>query len=569
MRIQLNRPHPAYFLPIDDENPVTLKALSGGSKIKIWQSQTKGGSPLTLPHQYESDTGWPKVLWVEGVQTSSDPCDVTLALEYTTQGWTIRDKINITVFDAAMYKCASDFMPKGGDQDNIVGITAAVEPTGLTGVMKFTLYDVSDEAGYCLNRPAQIPDPGQEDSESWKDLQFEDMQTGLTVCGPYNEQATTDEAVNTQDVNVVSYDYGAYGKIKMEVEIGSAWYTAHVVCGTAKFARIPLDDDENNIADAWAYNTGNAEDDVDTSLNNSHNGDGLTRYEEYRGVDINGDNIISDSERLNPSQKDLFIQGSGFGGDFPGFSWGNAFNEAQIVVHEFEGEVGTEDRNIDVLVVEAYNGTAPGNSGNIGRSGPPVGGVRQWWWSTMGQSDVGTSTQYGSEISYTRVYKVPINNRFDQKPHKDGTTLTAPGVWGGAPDGLFDPVANVEDADDDGVLDPFENDGNANAPNDDADAVLDGDYPVQSGGVWNFSQNFSPHDIDDDGSIELPLGSTTNDYTRAHVVMRTANHEMGHSVGISPHCSDTTCAMYGGINNYNRHGHFCNTCRAKILIHNN
>jgi len=60
-----------------------------------------------------------------------------------------------------------------------------------------------------------------------------------------------------------------------------------------------------------------------------------------------------------------------------------------------------------------------------------------------------------------------------------------------------------------------------------------------------------------------------NDYDKDHIVMRTATHEMGHSVGISSHCSDNTCAMFGGINNYNRHGHFCNNCRGTILIHNN
>ena len=118
-------------------------------------------------------------------------------------------------------------------------------------------------------------------------------------------------------------------------------------------------------------------------------------------------------------------------------------------------------------------------------------------------------------------------------------------------------------------MDNNEKDGSTTAPHDTNDAQFDGDYPVKSGTTWVFTNDLTPHDIDNDGSIELPLGSTTNDYTRAHVVMRTANHEMGHSVGISPHCSDTTCAMYGGINNYNRHGHFCNTCRAKILIHNN
>lgn len=314
-------------------------------------------------------------------------------------------------------------------------------------------------------------------------------------------------------------------------------------------------------------------------LNNSYNGDGLTRYEEYRGVDIDDD---GKSERLNPSEKDLFVQGSGFGGSFPSFAYGSAFGEAQINVHDFVGTVGTEDRNIDVLVVTAYNGTAPGNSGNIGRSGTPTsGGVRQWYWATQGQSGVGTATQYGSDIGYTRVYKVAINNRFNQKPYKDNNTWTAAGVWGGAANGILDPVVpeRVEDTDDDGVLDGNEKDGNTTAPHDDGDNDFDGDYPVKSGASWVFTHDLTAHDIDGDGNIELPLRAKVSDiqtgyeYSKSDVVQHVSTHEMGHSTGISGpyggHCNTSTCLMYQYAPDYNRDGHFCNTCRGMIRIHNN
>ena len=464
-------------------------------------------------------------------------------------------------------------MPQGGDDDNYTEIKLTVEPNDLAGKAKFTLYDVSNEAGYCMNKPGKVPGEPNEDSSTWKDLQFDDSQTGFDVNGTNNDVSQTQTDVNTATVTVLCYDYGAYGKVKAEVEIAGSWFIAKT-SDANEFVRVPRDDNNNNIADAWAYNLGNANDDDDTSLNNNYDGDGLTRYEEYRGVDINDSNTIESNERLNPNKKDLFVQGDeGFGGSFPDFAYGNAFNEAQIVVHEFEGEVGTEDRNIDVLVVEAHNGTYPGNSGNIGRSGPPVGGVRKWYWSYMGQSGVGTASLYGSNILYTRVFKVAVNNRFDQKPHVDNNTWTAGGTWGDPNNGVLDPVSKVEDSNDNGVLDNNEKDGNATTPHDTNDADFDGDYPEKSGVTWVFTNDLTPHNIDNDGSIELPLAadvnSIVNDYTKAHVVMRTVNHEMGHSVGISPHCWDTTCAMYGGINNYNRHGHFCNTCRGKILIHNN
>ena len=568
--ITLREVEPTYLI-----GTVTLKTVPVSTKIKVWTDSTKV-TEVTLPETYSTPADLPKTLYIEGYQVSGSQRDVTLALEFSVGGNTFDDRVKITVFDVTIDKCSSTWMPKGGSEDNSTTTTATITPSDLNATIKFNLYSVSDEAGYCMNRPATVPGSG-EDSDAWKDLQFDDPQTGLTITGTNKDVATTTSAVNSKVVTVNCYDYGAYGKLMAEAQIEGIWYLAEPTGELDQFITIPRDEDTplNNIADTWTYNTGSATDDADTSLNNTHNGDGLTRYEEYRGVDIDDNGTISSTERLNPNRKDLFVQGSGFDGGFPAFAWGNAFNEAQIDVHEFVGTIGPEDRNIDVLVVEAYNGTAPGNSGNIGRSGPPVAGVRQWYWATQGQSGIGSATQYGSEISYTRDYKVAINNRFDQKPYIDNNTWTAAGVWGGAANGVLDSIVpeRVEDTDDDGVLDNNEKDGSTTAPHDDGDSSFDGDYPVTSGGGWDFTKTLTAHDIDNDGSIELPLAATvggiTNDYTRAHVVMRTSNHEMGHSVGKSGHCIDITCAMYGGIPNYNRHGHFCNVCRSVIRIHNN
>ncbi|MHC4648594.1 MAG: hypothetical protein ACYTBJ_24320, partial [Planctomycetota bacterium] len=565
--------------PVGLTGSVTLDSNGPGNNLKVWTSWMKL-SEIGLPATYSTPADLPKYLYVEGYETSGTVRDVTLTLEYSVGGKTFDDKIKVTVFDVNLSKCSSTWLPKGGSEDNSTDISANIEPNDLTGTIKFTLYDVSDEAGYCMNRPATVPGSG-EDSDSWKDLQFKPPQSGLSITGTNKDVATTTSKVNSKTVDVNCYDYGAYGKLKAEAQIEDNWYMAEPDGELDEYIRVPRDEvlPLNNIADIWRYNSGTATDDTDTSANNNYDGDGLTRYEEYRGVDCDGDGKVSDKERMNPSVKDLFIQGTGFGGGFPAFAWGDAFKNAGIDVNEFVGTYGTDDREIDVLVVEAYNGTAPGNSGNIGRSGPPVAGVRQWYWSTHGQSEVGTPSYYGSQIVYTRVYKVAINNRFNQKPYIDNNTWTAAGVWGGAANGVLDPVVpeRVEDTDDNGVLDPDEKDGNASAPHDDGDGDFDGDYAVKSGGSWDFSKDLTAHDIDNDSSVELPLvakvSDIINDYSKTHVVMRTCNHEMGHSVGITypitGHCADITCAMYGGIPNYNRHGHFCNGCRGKIRIHNN
>jgi len=289
-------------------------------------------------------------------------------------------------------------------------------------------------------------------------------------------------------------------------------------------------------------------------------------------VDIDDDGAIAAAERLNPAKKDLFVQGSGFGGAFPDFAWGNAFAEAQINLHEFEGTVGTDDRNIDVLVVSAAD-----EGDHILRLGPPLGsGVRNWDFATLGSSNVGNGTTYGANC---KVMRKSTNYYFSDRPHDDGNTWTAAAQWNNPPNGVLDPVnpERVEDTNDNGGLDANENNGAASAPNDDADGNIDGDHPVPAGASWSWTQDLSPVDIDNDGKVECPRDNQVpvpdaDEYTKAQVVHHVTTHEMGHAVGINGpyagHCNDSTCLMYRWTNNWSRDGHFCNDCRGMILIHN-
>ena len=68
-------------VPTNIQGVVTLNAIAGGSKIKAWESATKG-TLVTLPKTYATPTELPKELWVEGVETSSTARDITLALQY-------------------------------------------------------------------------------------------------------------------------------------------------------------------------------------------------------------------------------------------------------------------------------------------------------------------------------------------------------------------------------------------------------------------------------------------------------------------------------------------------------
>ncbi|MEI6149713.1 MAG: hypothetical protein WCS01_11485, partial [bacterium] len=459
-------------------------------------------------------------------------------------------------------KCASAFLPQGGDNDNTTTIRAFVTPSTAKGKFQFTLFGVSDEKGYCLNAPTNPPASG-EDSDAWKDYQFP-TQTGFRISGSdSNIAATVANDLHEATVTIKSFDYGSFGKIKAEftTQDGSLTCVAKEVGGTSEWTPLPADTNGNHIADAWAYDAGAATDDTDTSLNNTHNGDGLTRYEEYRGVDIDNDGEISANERLRPDRKDLFVRGVNFDADHP-FAYGNAFAEAQIEVHNFIGVLPGKDRNIDVMIVTNNPGAYPGTDGHINKKS----GVRNWTWDTKGASTVGGAAAYGKP----QAYQLATDCYFTDSPYDDSNT-----------NGVLDyiTVAGVEDVNDNGILDANENDGVGGAPPvDDSDGVIDGDHVVIAGASFDWGQELSADDIDDDGLVELPTYKSTpvnaaDEYTKAQVLLHSITHEMGHATGINGafggHCNDSTCLMYQYSNNWKRDGHFCNDCRGMILIHNN
>jgi hypothetical protein len=101
VKITLHEPEPKLqsLIPIDAAHPVTLRAVSGGSKIRIWENESKTGDPVSLPATYTSRSQLPDDLWVEGIQASTSVRDITLALEYTIAGHTFDDRIKVTVVE--------------------------------------------------------------------------------------------------------------------------------------------------------------------------------------------------------------------------------------------------------------------------------------------------------------------------------------------------------------------------------------------------------------------------------------------------------------------------------------
>ena len=164
--------------------------------------------------------------------------------------------------------------------------------------IRFTLYEVTTEKGDALNHG--------EDGEDEKDLRFLRQPAGFTA----REETDDGYWVETLDlarhasVAVYSRDNGAWGKIKAEAIFDGEKYECQAAKGG--YATIPVDNDENKIADHWEEQYGvvgmSPSSDTDSQPRGKSGGDGLSNYEEYRGFYVGG--TWTDT---NPTKPDVFI----------------------------------------------------------------------------------------------------------------------------------------------------------------------------------------------------------------------------------------------------------------------
>ncbi len=119
-------------------------------------------------------------------------------------------------------------------------------------------------------------------------------------------EVETSNKVGNANINVIALDWGAWGKIKAEIEIEEdAWMPIYTKEGEG-YITIPLDERggiDNKIADAFEiqhrWNEG-----IETMQDEEGSqkiGDGLTAYEEYRGFMLGGEggvHITTDPEKL-------------------------------------------------------------------------------------------------------------------------------------------------------------------------------------------------------------------------------------------------------------------------------
>jgi hypothetical protein len=172
---------------------VTFSATMSGRRIKVWRNANRAGQ-IDLSKRGNVVPG---TLYVEGVVPSAALRDVELHLGYNENAegqdnplFKCEDRVRLTIVKVEIEKCDSGFLPQGGRDDNTTTIRAFVTPNTAKGKFKFTLFDVSDEPGYCMNAPINVSPTG-EDSDVWKDFQFP-AQNGFTILGSDNNIARTE-----------------------------------------------------------------------------------------------------------------------------------------------------------------------------------------------------------------------------------------------------------------------------------------------------------------------------------------------------------------------------------------
>jgi hypothetical protein len=222
-----------------------------------------------------------------------------------------------------------DWIPQGGSDDTDenpgnmlpvhVYIRAKDGSNKIAPLAKYSFFlkDVSREPGISVNFPHRSVPAYLDDAERPFDLRIRpaDQMTPSEI-GQFTE---TDEMVVDAAVGINSYDYGAYGKLRVIAQTSDGFtLVAHPIDQPdIDFLTIPRDDNLNHVADAWEKQTNvyalNLKEDSNRTISAAYagqaaDGDGISFYEKYRGFTVSFDGTRYAFERLDPHFKYLFIR---------------------------------------------------------------------------------------------------------------------------------------------------------------------------------------------------------------------------------------------------------------------
>jgi hypothetical protein len=298
--------------------------LLGASNL-AYDPFLKAGSPEGLQfYQRRSGTfdpnsksftrsGQASAPWTHKVPDGSATVSGSIDLNYTIGFNQEPEEVEAVITPVGDY---DHWEPKAGDDEDTPGnglaFNVVLQKKGESGKapnkkaksFKFELSDVSHEPGVCLNWPPK------DRAKTSADLKIDKVANPDLHVADDGQSATSGAGLLGSSVIIFSYDWGAWGKLKVTATLeDDSTVVAHLKDKPdVEVVTIPKDDNGNHIAHAWTKDnvlTGSTQaesDDDDQPEGDGHTGDGLSLYEEYRGFTTGGAH-----RRTSPNVKDLFV----------------------------------------------------------------------------------------------------------------------------------------------------------------------------------------------------------------------------------------------------------------------
>ncbi len=286
--------------------------------------------------------------WTESSPCGSESITASFTISYTPGQW---EAVILPPQDFDQWKPVGGL--DGSEPGTSLGVTVQLRHKGekevatdATGFFYVTLEDVSRQPGVCVNAPPK------DEANTDPDLQLAETDE-FWLSDEEGLGGETAEEVSELSFNIDCYDFGAYGRLRVQVKVsdGTTLY-AHQEADPGKdYLDIPVDDNHNHLADIWEKDNQVPEglpptwDEADQPAGQSTLGDGISLFEKYRGFFVKGGH-----QRLNPHKKYLFI--------YDPTGW------AQLSTTEPDGVSLIKALDCEVVFIEDKYWTGPGGSGS-------------------------------------------------------------------------------------------------------------------------------------------------------------------------------------------------------------
>ncbi|MFN3649569.1 MAG: hypothetical protein ACK47B_08285 [Armatimonadota bacterium] len=170
--------------------------------------------------------------------------------------------------------------------------------------VRFVLEEITREPGTCLNSPETDTAPDLEFDPLGSPTAFDEPE----LVGEASYVMQTEDPVTAATALVRARDYGAWGKLRAEAYVDGGWKPIPVEGSRLGYLTLPYDRNENKISDQWekknkAKGKPATWDEETQPRLDGVPGDGLSLYEEYRGLRVKGKHT-----RLSPKLKELVVE---------------------------------------------------------------------------------------------------------------------------------------------------------------------------------------------------------------------------------------------------------------------